>query len=170
MSRSTSSGACRAAGWTVRSGCGRAVGIRRRPPEGRLVRRARRLAEARSVGEALRLHLGRWHPSSSTPRRRKAVHPGADRRDAGRPQGTGRLHRWRPRERAGLARSAAQLKRRGLDVPPRLAIADGALGLGQAQRQLTISTDVTINEVVQLSRAPSCWTGIPSIGWCGGAR
>jgi transposase-like protein len=32
----------------------------------------------------------------------------ADRRDAGRPQGTGRLHRWRPRERAGLARSAAR--------------------------------------------------------------
>jgi putative transposase len=29
-------------------------------------------------------------------------------RDAGRPQGTGRLHRWRPREHAGLARSAAR--------------------------------------------------------------
>src|SRR5450631_504914 len=36
------------------------------------------------------------------------MHPGADRRDAGRPQGTGRLHRWRPRERARLARSAAR--------------------------------------------------------------
>jgi len=53
--------------------------------------------KARSVGEALRLHLGRRHPSRSPPRGRKAVHPGADRRDAGRPQGTGRLHRWRPR-------------------------------------------------------------------------
>jgi transposase-like protein len=58
--------------------------------------RTHRVAEARSVGEALRVHLGRWHPSPSTPRRRKAVHPGADRRNAGRPQGTGRLHRWRP--------------------------------------------------------------------------
>ncbi len=49
-----------------------------------------------------------WHPSPGPPRRRKAMHPRADRRDAGRPQGTGRLHRWRPRERAGLARSAAR--------------------------------------------------------------
>ncbi|MGY3146185.1 hypothetical protein ACVWYQ_003184 [Bradyrhizobium sp. USDA 3397] len=32
-----------------------------------LDRRARRVAEARSVGEALHLHLGRWHPSPSTP-------------------------------------------------------------------------------------------------------
>ena len=79
-----------------------------RPPEGRLARRARRVAEARSVGQALRLHLGRWHPSRSPARRRKAVHPRADRRDAGGPQGTGRLHRWRPRERARLARSAAR--------------------------------------------------------------
>jgi hypothetical protein len=56
------------------------------------------------------------------------VHPGADRRDAGRPQ-----------EPVGLtdgARESAQdwrdllldLKLRGLDVPPQLAIADGALG------------------------------------------
>lgn len=51
-----------------------------------------RTAEARSIGEALRLHLGRWHPSPGALRRRKAVHPGADRRNAGRPQGTGRLH------------------------------------------------------------------------------
>jgi hypothetical protein len=28
--------------------------------------------------------LGRWHPSPSTPRRRKAVHPRADRREAAR--------------------------------------------------------------------------------------
>src|SRR5215216_6753831 len=36
------------------------------------------------------------------------MHSRADRRDAGRPQGTGRLHRWRPRERARLARSVAR--------------------------------------------------------------
>ena len=48
-------------------------------------------------------------------RGRKAVHSRADRCDARRPQGTGRLHRWCPRERARLARSAVDLKRRGLD-------------------------------------------------------
>ncbi|WP_244561580.1 hypothetical protein [Bradyrhizobium canariense] len=59
------------------------------------------------VGEALRLHLGRRHPSRSPALGREGVHPGADRCDAGRPQGTGQLHRWCPGERARLARSAA---------------------------------------------------------------
>ena len=93
----------RGAGGAARQGCCRVVGIRHRPPEGRLARRPRRVAEARSVGEALRLRLGGWHPSPGAARRREAVHPRHHRRDAGGPQGTGRLHRWRPRKCARLA-------------------------------------------------------------------
>jgi len=48
------------------------------------------------------------------------VHPGADRRDAGRPQGTGRLHRWRRESAQDWRDLLLDLKRRGLDVPPRL--------------------------------------------------
>jgi len=59
------------------------------------------------------------------------VHPGADRRDAGRPQGTSRF--------TDGARESAQdwrdllldLKRRGLDVPPRLTIAVARSGSGR---------------------------------------
>lgn len=61
------------------------------------------LAEARSVGEALHLHLGRWHPSPGTPRRRKAVHPGADRRDTGRPQGMDAVGSYRGPSRLWFA-------------------------------------------------------------------
>jgi len=61
------------------------------------------------------------------------VHPRADRAT---PEGRKELvgfTRWRSRERAGLARSACStLKRRGLDVPPRLVIAEGALGFWKA--------------------------------------
>ncbi len=55
------------------------------------------------------------------------MHPGADRRDAGRPQGTGRLHRRRY-------------------VSPRLVIADGALGFWKAA-----------GEVWPTTREQRCW-------------
>ncbi|MCK1641355.1 transposase [Bradyrhizobium sp. 157] len=47
-------------------------------------------------------------------------------------EGNGWLHRWRLRERAGLTRFAARSQAAGLDMPPRLAIADGALGFWKA--------------------------------------
>ena len=56
------------------------------------------LAEARSVGQALRLLLGRRHPFGGPARGPGAVHPGHHRRDAGRQEGTRRLHRWCARE------------------------------------------------------------------------
>lgn len=108
--------------------------------EGRLARRVRRVAEARPFGQAICLHLRGWHPSRSAPRGREAVHPGADRRDAGRPQGTGRLHRWRPREHARLARSAARSE------AARLVSADGALGFWKAA-----------GEVWPTTREQRCW-------------
>lgn len=93
------------------------------------------------------IETGRWHPSPGAPRRRKAVHPGADRRDAGRPQGTGRLHRWRPRESPHDWRGLLlDLKRRGLDASPQLVIADGALGFWKAA-----------GEVWPKTREQRCW-------------
>ena len=103
-------------------------------------RRARSLAQARSVGPALRLRLGRWHLPAGPARRREAVHSRADRRDAGRQEGADRLHRWRARERAGLARAAARSEGRGLVAPPKLAIADGALGFWKALGELWPTT------------------------------
>ena len=52
-------------------------------------------------------------------------------------KGTGRLHRWRARESAQDWRDLLlDLKRRGLDVPPQLAIADGALGFWKADGEV----------------------------------
>jgi len=64
-------------------------------------------------------------------RRRKAVHPGAESRDAGRPARNWRLTGWRPqRARRTGAICCFDMKRRALDVPPRARIAEGALGFG----------------------------------------
>ena len=129
-----------ATGSAARQGrCRPGCRIRHRPAiaQGRFTgsRRTHRVAEARSVGQALPLLLGPMASTlTGTPRRREVVHPGADRRDAGRPQGTGRLHRWRPRERAGLARSAARPgERRGLGAcaAAALRIADAHSGSGR---------------------------------------
>ena len=121
------------AGGLARQGCGGAFGIGHRPPQGRLAGRACGLAEARSVGQALRLHLGRRHPSGGPPGGREAVHPRADRRDAGGQEGARRLHRRRAGKCARLARSAARSEApRARRVAPELAIADGALGFWKA--------------------------------------
>jgi len=62
----------------------------------------------------------------------------------------GRLHRWRPRERAGLARSAARPEAAWAHVPPRLVIADGALGFWKAA-----------GEVWPKTREQRCWVHRP---------
>jgi len=67
-------------------------------------------------------------------------------RDAGRPQGTGRLHRWRRESAQDWRDLLLDLKRRGLDVPPRLTIADGALGFWKAA-----------GEVWPKTREQRCW-------------
>ena len=60
------------------------------------------------AAKTLRLRLGRRHPPGGAPGGREAVHPGADRRDTGRQEGAGRLHRRRTGKRRGLARPAAR--------------------------------------------------------------
>jgi hypothetical protein len=81
-----------------RQGRARSIGVDHRPPQGGMDRGACALAEARSVSQALRLLLGRRHPFGGPARGTGAVHPGHHRRDAGRPEGTGRFHRWPARE------------------------------------------------------------------------
>ena len=76
----------------------------------------------------------------------EAMHPGHHRRDAGGQEGTGRLHRRRARERAGLARPAARPEAAWLVVPPELAVADGALGFWKA-----------LGEVWPKTREQRCW-------------
>jgi putative transposase len=81
------------------------------------------------------------HLPASPAGRGEAVHSRADRRDPGRQEGADRLHRRCPRECAGLARVLLlDLKRRGLTAPPRLAVADGALGFWTAVGELWPTT------------------------------
>ena len=62
-------------------------------------------------------------------------------------QGAGRLHRWRPRERAGLARSAARPEAAWARPAARsLTVADGALGFWKAA-----------GEVWPKTREQRCW-------------
>jgi putative transposase len=61
-------------------------------------------------------------------------------------QGTGRLHRWRRNSAQDWRDLLLDLKRRGLDVPPRLAIAVGALGFWKAA-----------GEVWPKTREQRCW-------------
>ena len=104
-----------------------------------------RVAEARSVGEALRLHLGRWHPKARLEDEKQCILVLIGATPEGR------------KELVGFtdgARESAQdwrdllldLKRRGLDVPPQLAIADGALGFWKAA-----------GEVWPKTREQRCW-------------
>jgi hypothetical protein len=92
-----------------------------------------RVAEARSVGEALRLHLGRWHPKARLEDEKQCILVLIGATPEGR------------KELVGFtdgARESAQdwrdllldLKRRGLDVPPRLAIADMAARVLEGRR------------------------------------
>jgi len=74
-------------------GCARAFGICDRSAEGRLAGRSCDLGQARPLGQALCLHMGRWHSSAGAPGRGSAVHSRHHRRDAGRHEGTDRLHR-----------------------------------------------------------------------------
>ena len=64
--------------------------------------------QARPLRQALCLHMGQWHPSAGASGRRSAVHSRHHRRDTGRHEGTGRLHRRQPRKCARLARAAAR--------------------------------------------------------------
>ena len=54
--------------------------------------------QKRDLCQALRLLLGRRHPFGGPARGPGAVHPSHHRRDAGRQEGTRRLHRWPARE------------------------------------------------------------------------
>ena len=75
------------------------------------------------------------------------MHPGHHRRDAGRQEGAGRLHRRRARERAILAGSAARSEAARADDRRReLAVADGALGFWKA-----------LGEVWPKTREQRCW-------------
>jgi hypothetical protein len=94
------------------------------------------LAEARSVGQALRLLLGRRHPFGGPARGPGAVHPGHHRRDAGRQEGTRRLHRWSAREFTIVARSAVDLKRRGPTTAAQIAVAKPALAKAGARARV----------------------------------
>ena len=104
------------------------------------------MAEARSVGEALRLHLGRRHPSRSPPRGEKqcilvliGATPEGRKELVGFTDGAREsTHDWRD--------LLLDLKRRGLDVPPQLVIADGALGFWKAA-----------GEVWPKTREQHCW-------------
>ena len=126
--------------------------------EGRLARRARHVAEARSVGEAL-LYI--WAD-------------GIQARLEDEKQCILVLIGATPESRKELvvftdgARESAQdwrdllldLKRRGLDVPPRLAIADGALGFWKAAgevwpktREQRCRVHKTANVIVKLPKS-----------------
>src|SRR4051812_22348671 len=70
--------------------------------------------------------------SSPDANRRKAVHPGADRRDAGRPQGTGRLHHGARKSAQDWRDLLLELKQAGSTCRRSLTIADGALGFWKA--------------------------------------
>lgn len=70
----------------------------------------------------------------------------ADRRDAGRPQGWSASPKAPARARRTGAICCSTLKRRGLDEPPQLTIADGALGFWKAA-----------DEVWPKTREQRCW-------------
>ena len=74
------------------------------------------------------------------------MHPGHHRRHAGGQEGAARLCRRRARERSRLARLLLDLKRRGLSMAPKLAVADGALGFWKA-----------IGEVWPKTGEQRCW-------------
>src|SRR6266536_1983816 len=71
--------------------------------DGRVAGRVRALAEARSVGAAIRVRVGRRRLPAGSDGRPQRVHAGADRRDAGRQEGTHRLPGRRAGKRAELA-------------------------------------------------------------------
>src|SRR4051812_38849649 len=83
--------------------------------------------------------------SKRAPRRLKAVHPGADRRDVGRPARNWSAQDWRD--------LLLDLKRRGLDVAPRLVIADGALGFWKAAAR---SGRKSASSAAGCTRPPTC--------------
>ena len=75
------------------------------------------------------------------------MHAGRDRGHAGGPQGTARLPGRRARERARRwGELLVDLKARGLGVPPKLAVGDGALGFWKA-----------LEEVFPGTRHQRCW-------------
>ena len=75
------------------------------------------------------------------------MHAGADRRDARGQEGTRRLPDWARRESAQSWRELLiDIKQRGLEIAPDLAIGDGALGFWKA-----------IEEVFPSTRHQRCW-------------
>jgi len=126
----------RGAGCAARQGCRRVVGIRHRPAEDGWL--DEHTACRSGSSQALRLHLGRWHPSPGRLENEKQCILVLIGADAGGPQGTGRLHRWRSRERARLARSAARSEaararrcRRGLPSPTARSVWKAAVRSGR---------------------------------------
>ena len=130
------------------AGQGRAepVAVGHRPLAGRVGGGPRALAAARPVGAALRLSLGGWRlpagPHGATGR----VHAGADRRDRGGEEGTGRLPSRPARERAELAGTAGRPEGTRPGDRTELATGDGALGFWKA-----------LEEVCATTRHQRCW-------------
>ncbi|MHC2275560.1 hypothetical protein ACVME8_002171 [Bradyrhizobium diazoefficiens] len=108
--------------------------------------RVRALAEARSVGAPVRIRVGGRRLPAGSHGRPQRMHAGADRRDAGRQEGTHRLPGRRAREHAELARTARRGENRGLKIAPEIAVGDGALGFWKA-----------LDEVFPATRHQRCW-------------
>ena len=100
------------------------------------IARLKALDAARSRGQALCLRLGRRHLLPAPPRSRQAMPVGDHRRrrDRGTEDVVGLSDGYRESAQSWLE-LLLDLKRRGLEVPPELAIGDGALGFWKALRQ-----------------------------------
>src|SRR4030081_2057237 len=94
------------AGGTPGQGCAESFSGGDLQTDGGVAGRVRALAEARSFGVPVRVRVGGRRLPAGSPGRPTRKQSGADRRDAGRQEGTDRLPGRRARERAELARTA----------------------------------------------------------------
>ena len=123
-------GACRPPG----QGRAELVASRYLAADGGVAGGLRHLAEARSLGTAIRVRVGRRGLSPRPDGRQRRMHAGADRRDT---RGQERLVGFQTgvRESAQSWRELLiDIRQRGLEIAPDLAVGDGALGFWKSRR------------------------------------
>ena len=152
LDRRLPGGACGAA----RQGRPEPVAVGDRPADGRMAGRVRALAGARSLGPALRLRLGRWRLPAGPHGGSGRMHAGADRRDAGGPEGARRLPGRSPGERSELARAAGRREAaRARRSRPRSRSATARSASG---RRSTRSIPARATSAAGCTRPPTCST------------
>src|SRR5580704_2151900 len=121
---------------TVGKGRTQPVSRRDRTADGGVAGRLRCLAAAEPVAAALRVRVGGWRLSAGAHGRQRRMHAGADRCHPRGQEGACRFPDRGAGERAELARALIDIKRRGLEIAPDLAVGDGALGFWKANEEV----------------------------------